>query len=202
MMSDSGYYKNGKLIGYKIEWYPNGNMSDSTFAKDDSTTVEVHWFDNGNPSSFGYLINDKKHGKWNYFHKNGKQAAVEMNDHGKVTSVSYFNEDGSEHADTSNVNVEATFKNGVAAWGKYLADKIYWPEEYTITNTNKATVVTQFTINEEGKIEDAFVVTPFHPLMDKIALDAIKKSPVWKPAIDHNRKIKAYRRQPQTFLQE
>jgi hypothetical protein len=38
--------------------------------------------------------------------------------------------------------------------------------------------------------------------MDKIALDVIRKSPLWKPEMDHNRRAKAYLQQPITFLQE
>lgn len=202
MMSDSANYINDKLTGTEIRWYPNGNMSDSIYALNDSVTVAISWFDNGNPSAYGYFINEKKEGRWKYFHKNGQLAALETSDHGKVIAVSYYNEDGTVHPDTSDVNAEATYKTGIKGWQKYLLDKTYWPEEYKITNTNTATVVTQFTINEDGKIEDAFVSTPFHPLMDKIALETIKKSPAWKPALDHNRKIKAYRRQPHTFMQE
>jgi outer membrane biosynthesis protein TonB len=65
-----------------------------------------------------------------------------------------------------------------------------------------AVVVVRFIINEDGQIEDPFVSTPFHPLMDKIALDVIRKSPLWKPEMDHNRRAKAYLQQPITFLQE
>ena len=65
-----------------------------------------------------------------------------------------------------------------------------------------AVVVAAFIINEDGKIEDVDVVTPFHPMMDKIAIEAIKKSPAWKPRIDHNRKVKEYLRQPVTFQQD
>jgi hypothetical protein len=56
-------------------------------------------------------------------------------------------------------------------------------------------------VDEEGLIQDAEVTGSLHPDFDKIALEAIKNSPKWIPAIDHNRKIKAYRRQPVTFAQ-
>ena len=57
----------------------------------------------------------------------------------------------------------------------------------------------QFTIS--GKVIDAEVSLPFHPEFDKIALSIIKDSPAWTPATAHNRKVKAYRRQPITFAQ-
>jgi len=62
--------------------------------------------------------------------------------------------------------------------------------------------VVSFVINEEGQVEEAFASSPFHPAFDKIALDIIRASPKWNPAMDaHNRKVKAYRRQPVTFVQ-
>lgn len=202
MMADSGNYHNGEIIGYKLSWHPNGMMADSIFRKDDSTTIEVSWFDNSNPSSAGYYINDKKHGKWSYFHKNGNIACTEINDHGKVVEVSYVNEDNSIPNDTSNTRRDAEFKGGVKKWQEYLADKTYWPEEYKIVNTNRVVVVAAFTVNEDGKVEDVHVVTPFVKSMDDIAMYAIKKSPDWKPKLDHNRKVKQYLRQPVTFSQE
>lgn len=202
MMADSGYYKAGKLTGEQIGWHPNGFMSDSTFVKNDSITTEAAWFDNGNISEYGYYLHGKKNGQWNYFHKNGKPAAVEINDHGKTVSSDFFNEDGTVQKDTSAVNREATFKKGDKDWISYLSGKIYWPEQYKITNSNTATVVVMFIIDEDGKPVAQYIEVPFHYLMDNIALDAIKKSPAWKPALDHNRRVKAYRRQPLTFTQE
>lgn len=202
MMADSGFYENGKITGTKFSWYPNGIMSDSFTTKNDSISVSVSWFDNGNPSSYGIYLHDKKQGKWNYFHKNGKPAAIEMNENGKVITVDYFNEDGSQQLDTAQVSREAVFKSGPESWKNYILNKTYWPSEYKITNSDVAVVVVRFVVNEDGKVEDPFVSTPFHPLMDKIALEVIQKSPVWKPAMDHNRKVKAYFNQPVTFVQE
>jgi outer membrane biosynthesis protein TonB len=105
-------------------------------------------------------------------------------------------------SDTSKVHQDAVFKAGIENWKKYVLDKTYWPAEYKITNSNVAVVVVRFIVNEDGKVEEPFVATPFHPLMDKIALDVIKKSPAWKPAMEHNRKVKGYFNQPVTFIQE
>ena len=184
MMADSASYRNDKPIANRFSWHTNGFMADSIFTKNDSTTVEVQWFDNGNLSEYGYYINNKKHGKWNYFHKNGTQAAIELNEHGKVISADFFNEDGSVQTDTSRINREAIFKNGIKDWSNYLSGKIYWPEQYKITNSNTATVVTLFIINEDGKIEGYYLDVPFHRLLDNIALDAIKNAPLWKPALE------------------
>jgi antitoxin component YwqK of YwqJK toxin-antitoxin module len=202
MMADSGNYINDNFIGTKLSWHSNGVLSDSLTRINDSTVVSVSWFDNGNPDCYGYTIKGKKSGKWNYFHKNGKTAAIEMNENGKQTIVEYFNDDGSPLTDTTQNKREASFKGSVKKWQDYLMNKTYWPPTYTLTNTDKVTVVVNFTINEEGKVEDAFVSVPFHALFDNIALDVIKKSPDWLPRKDHNRSVKQYLSQPQTFFQQ
>lgn len=202
MMADSAVYNNDVLTGTRFAWHPNGVMADSVISINDSTVISVSWFDNGNPSHYGYYINNKKAGKWNYFHKNGQPAAVEMNENGKVNAVEYYNEDGSAFDITSKIKREAVYKDGIKAWQQYLADKIYWPNSYTLTNTDRVTVVVSFTINEDGNTENAFVSTPFHQSFDRIALDVIKKSPAWQPALEHNRKVKQYVRQPVTFMQQ
>ena len=56
-------------------------------------------------------------------------------------------------------------------------------------------------INEEGKVEDAEVTTPFYPKFDKIAKEAIESSPNWIPAISHNRSVKFWIKQAVTFIQ-
>ncbi len=202
MLADSANYHNGKFTDTRFLWYANGMMSDSMIKINDSITVNVSWFDNGNPSATGYYIKSKKSGKWNYFHKNGKLAAVEMNENDKVTEVEYFNEDGSPLSDTSLATREGSFKGGLKKWKQYLLDKIYWPSNYKLVNSNTVTVVVSFIINEEGKVEGAYVSTPFNEIFDEIALDVINKSPLWLPTIDHNRKVKQHLRQPLTFLQE
>jgi hypothetical protein len=57
-------------------------------------------------------------------------------------------------------------------------------------------------IDEEGKVQDAYVSTPFNPAFDDIALDVIKHSPAWKAAVSHNRKIRQPQGQAVIFSQE
>ena len=85
---------------------------------------------------------------------------------------------------------------------KYLEKNLYWPPRLQFTTTAAVTVGVSFVIDENGKVTDAEVSMPFHEAFDKIALKIIKNSPTWLPGIAHNRKVKAYRRQPVTFTQE
>ncbi|MEJ7586154.1 MAG: energy transducer TonB [Ferruginibacter sp.] len=84
---------------------------------------------------------------------------------------------------------------------KASPEKIYFPEQYKIVNSDKAVVVVSFMVNEEGKVEDVEVTTPFYPGFNKIAKNAITSSPDLIPAVNHNRKVRSWMRQTVTFEQ-
>jgi protein TonB len=93
-------------------------------------------------------------------------------------------------------------KGGTEGWLNYLSKNIITPPGYEIVNTNQVTVRIDFTINEEGKTEDVEVGVPFNAIYDKRALEVIKSSPQWKPALAHNVRVRSFIRQPVTFQQE
>jgi TonB family protein len=202
MMSDSTVYRLDKIIGTSLSWHANGFISDSVVMIEDGRGVNASWFENGNPSFAGLCASgEKQHGTWKYYHNNGAISSVEVYDNGKLLSKTFYDEAGKMQKDTSNIDKEAVFAEGKKAWIKYLATNANFPSEYKIVNGNKATVVVAFEINEEGNVENAFVDAPFSPEFDKLALNTIKNSPKWKPAIEHNRRVKARLKQPITYMQ-
>lgn len=130
---------------------------------------------------------------------NGLVSSLETYEKGKMISAHYFDETGREQTDTSLVNRKANFNGGDAAWKKYLEKKLYWPTNLQFSTAAAVTIGIDFVIDENGKPQDIEVSVPFHPEFDKIAVSIIKNSPAWMPAIEHNRKVKTYVRQPVTF---
>lgn len=203
MMNDSTSYNSGHKTGTSYGWYENGFPSDSAVWNNDGSGVEVAWFDNGNPSYAGkYSAGDgNKNGKWQFFHRNGRLSASELYKDGKLISKQYFDEQGNE-TDTINRDRPATFPGGIKAWQKYLEKKLYFPSQYKLVNADKAVVVIDATIDEEGNVINVDVSTPFHPAFDKIAVEVVSKSPQWQPAIQHNRKLRYRIRQAVFFAQD
>lgn len=201
MVSDSALFHNDQVADKRFRWHPNGYMADSINRINESTCVQVGWFDDGTLAYAGHLVNDQQEGKWKYYHHNGQLSASEIYNAGKLTTAAYFDETGKQQTDTSAINHEAIFKDGEKTWIKYLQKKLYWPANLQFTAPGSVTVGVDFAIDENGKVTDAQVSMPFHQAFDKIALDIIKNSPAWQPAVSHNRKVKAYRRQPITFVQ-
>lgn len=201
-LEDSLNYEKGNRRGISISWYLDGKIKDSFNNNENGNGIGVSWFDNGQPSSAGRYINfNNQHGRWNYYHKNGKISAVELYDNGILKDHQYFDEKGIL-SDTSLYNSEAEFPGGTKGWHKYLSAKLYFPGNLNFKNSYTAGIVITGIINEDGQVLNAEVSVPLHPEFDKIALNAVNKSPKWIPAISHNRRVYFYFRQLVTFTQE
>jgi hypothetical protein len=201
MMSDSAFFENGKSLGTSISWYSNGMIRDSSVWQKDGSGVVMKWFENGYISFAGRYIKWKvPQGKWQFFHNNGKASDMEIYNDGVLSDKKYFDESG-KITDTVNHDRKAIFPGGIAAWDKWLSRQLYFPKQYRIVNSNEAVVVVTFVVTEDGKVTEVNVKTPFEPEIDKIAVNAIKKSPKWDPEIEHNRSVKSYHQQAVTFSQ-
>lgn len=203
MMEDSITYRMGNKTGTSYAWHANGYLQDSAVWNSDGSGVEVSWFDNGNPASAGrYSAGCRQNGKWQYFHKNGKLSALETYQDGLLTDKQYFDEDGNGIADTTNRDHPAQFPGGNKAWQKYLSNHAYFPDQYKFDNADKAVVVVTGVIDEDGNMTDVELNTPLYPAFDAIALKAVRLSPKWQPAVQHNRRVKYRFVQAIYFTQE
>ena len=99
------------------------------------------------------------------------------------------------------VEVEASFKGGEREWTKYLTRNL--DANVAIengANEGSYTVVVQFIVDKEGKISDVRALSNHGHGMEEEAMRVIKKGPDWVPAIQNGRNVKAYRKQPITFV--
>lgn len=120
-------------------------------------------------------------------------------DEGKAVIEEKKEED--ENTVFTKVEVEASFKGGEKEWKRFLERNL----EANVPVDNGApegtyTVVVQFIVNKEGKISDVKSLTSHGHGMEEEAMRVIKKGPDWIPAIQNGRNVKAYRKQPITFV--
>jgi len=99
------------------------------------------------------------------------------------------------------VEVEASFKGGEKEWKRFLERNL----EANVPVDNGApegtyTVIVQFIVDKEGKISDVKSLTSHGHGMEEEAMRVIKKGPDWIPAVQNGRNVKAYRKQPITFV--
>lgn len=200
-LQDSFNYKKDQLVGISLSWYQNGLIKDSFNFNENNGGVYVSWFDNGHASAAGKYINyPNQNGIWKYYHKNGNPSAIELYDNGFLKDQQYFDETGNP-SETTKPDEKAKFPGGEKGWSRYLSHQLYFPSNYQFKNSFITSVVVTGTVNEDGQIIDAEVTVPLHPEFDKIALNAVKNSPRWIPAVSHNRKVYDKMRLTVTFLQ-
>ena len=99
------------------------------------------------------------------------------------------------------VDVEATYPGGESAWRKYLEKNL----NPNVPVENGApigiyTVIVQFIVDRTGTISDIKTLTNFGYGMEEEVVRIMKKSPMWIPAHQNNRLVKAYRKQPIIFV--
>jgi protein TonB len=61
-------------------------------------------------------------------------------------------------------------------------------------------VIVQFIVDKEGNVSDVKGLTNHGYGMEEEAMRAIRKAPKWNPAVQNGRQVKAYRKQPITFI--
>ncbi len=106
-----------------------------------------------------------------------------------------------EDALFTRVEVEAEFPGGASAWRSYLQNNL----NAGIPAKKKAPagtymVVVLFIVDKSGKISNVKAETNHGYGMEKEVVRVIKKGPNWTPALQNGKIVKAYRRQPITFV--
>ena len=97
----------------------------------------------------------------------------------------------------TNVEIESTFPGGATGWTKFLQENLVYPKKALRKNI-QGTVIAQFIVDKDGTLSDIEAIDG-PELLREAAVDIIRKSPNWKPAQQHGRKVKSYKKQPITF---
>ncbi len=101
------------------------------------------------------------------------------------------------------VETEATFPGGTEAWLNFLVKTV----KSSVATDNGApigryTVLAQFIVMKDGTIGDIKTLTNHGYGMEQEVIRTLKLSGLWSPAIQNDRPVKAYRKQPITFQVE
>ena len=80
----------------------------------------------------------------------------------------------------SEVNPKPQFRGGDAAYKKYLAQNVKYPQE-AMKKKIQGSVRVGFTVNPDGSIVNAKVERKVNPLLDNEALRVVKSMPKWIP---------------------
>lgn len=96
------------------------------------------------------------------------------------------------------VEIEASFAGD---WSKFLQRNLSGDGPSSAgAPPGSYQVVIQFIVDREGQVSDVQPLTKHGYGMEEEAMRVIKKAPKWTPAVQNGRQVKAYRKQPITFM--
>jgi periplasmic protein TonB len=110
-------------------------------------------------------------------------------------------EEDDENYVWTKVEKEAEFPGGDKAWMKFLTNNLNGqvPLDHEAP-AGKYTVWIQFIVDKEGSVSDLKALTNNGYGMEEEAMRVLRKVPKWQPALQNGRNVKAYRKQPITFV--
>jgi TonB family protein len=200
-LTDSAFYKDGFIYGLGLSWDNDGKITDSLVFEEGGKGIKHGYWSNGHLSESGSYTIGKKSGLWTYYYKTGTKCQEVMYEADSAVSYTCFDEGGNIQKKDCIYEQEASFPGGEAAWVRYLGKKLgdaKLPDAY-YKGKIYGQIWIQFIVNTEGNITDVKVLQSDAPALDAIAVSVIKKSPKWNHAVQYNRSVNAYRKQPITF---
>jgi hypothetical protein len=197
------HYSNGKLVGLSKSWYESGILRDSFDLDKNGNGYGVGYYESGLKTYEGQFEKGVKKGVWKYYYnETGSQQSMEgIFEHDSLISSKCFTKEGKPQSKDCVYEREANFDGGAEAWVKYLTQSIL-KSKYTkfLSKGSAYTVVIKFIVSTSGEIKEAIAETAGNEKLDRIAEKIISNSPAWIPAMQYNRPVNAYRRQPITFV--
>ncbi len=157
------------------QYYKNGNLQDSIFYKDDEMSFAYSYHENG--QLHGSLVK-----------KGDKYVQKGYDETGKEIKGFIYGR-------------EAVIKGGSSAWSTFLSRNLdpNTPLKQKAPS-GKYQVIVQFIVEKDGSLSDISAETNHGYGMEEEVIRTIKLSPRWTPAMELNQPVKAFRRQPITFV--
>jgi antitoxin component YwqK of YwqJK toxin-antitoxin module len=188
-------YKNDVPVGVATGIYENGvKMFEMDFDKDGKGTT-TNYYENGAVRSSGSYKNNKRTDTWLFFRENKTKASEVIFNEDTAVSIKNFNESGI--LTSSNlIEQEASYPGGEQMWIAYISKELGKLTKKKDYLSYSGACVLQFIVETDGSIMNCEIIQSNNPLLAAEAIEVIKKSKKWNPAIQYNLSLKAYRRQP------
>jgi periplasmic protein TonB len=95
------------------------------------------------------------------------------------------------------VDIQSTFPGGLPAWKNFLQRNLRYPQR-AIDQRIEGTVLLKFIVCQDGTVCDIQAVSGPEALRET-AINVLKKTPNWVPALQNGKVVKSYKKQPITF---
>ncbi len=95
------------------------------------------------------------------------------------------------------VEIQSIFPGGLPAWKDFLQRNLRYPQR-AIDRRIEGTVIVQFIVCKDGSICDIEAISGPEELRET-AVNVLKKTPNWVPALQNGKIVRSYKKQPITF---
>lgn len=164
-------------IGMQVLYFKNGHTEDSSYFEDNEMKYQYVYYPNNKLMLHYYLPANKKEGIAEGYDESGE----------KIKNYIF--------------EKEAEFKGGQKAWTNYLVKNAAKDLQVKSDTAVTASVVVEFIVDENGDVIKPKILTSSgYKIVDNDALRLISDSPPWNGAIQYNKPVKAYRRQPISYM--
>jgi len=101
--------------------------------------------------------------------------------------------------DAGSIEKYPEFEGGMAAWAKFIQRNLHYPDRATEEGT-QGKVFVSFVIERDGSISDVTLIKGIGGGCDEEAMRVIKKSPRWKPGLQHHIPVRVRYTMPLSFM--
>lgn len=213
MLSDSGWYMQGKLHGDYFQWYDDGSLhSEYHYNAGNFADTCVRWshsgemdymsitdsagngicyasmYASGKPMFYGRLFNSQRQGKWLVKSENGQVRMEVYYEAGEEKSLTCYDETGQPAKGNCILERPAEFVGGAEGWRRFLERELQYPD-YAQAHNIIGTVKVQFNVAKDGTVSDFKILHSPHSSLSQEVLRLMRKSPKWQPAIQYNQPV-------------
>ena len=97
------------------------------------------------------------------------------------------------------VEIEASFPGGDAGWSRYVKNAIESHIDELTEAGQSGQCRVRFIVSKDGAVSDVVALTMKGSKLAEVAVNAIRKGPKWKPAMQYGRPVNAFREHPVSF---
>ncbi|MDD2797951.1 MAG: TonB family protein [Bacteroidales bacterium] len=186
LFKKSNYFISGqKKSEYSVlEEYKQGR-----FIKKKIVGEKWEWFENGNIHLKAFYNDNQLNGEFCTYWPNGTQRRKDTFDNGKLIEGNCYDSIGQKIKKYFPYETAPEFAGGVNKLFEFLAKEQKYPT-IAMENNIQGKVVTQFYIDENGKITDLEIIRNANYYLDVEALRVINAMPVWTPGTLEGKNVK------------
>lgn len=202
-VAEAGAYTVNNKEGVWQKWDSLGHKTDSAHYKVDKATFKRGWgYDEKGNISHKRTVDSLADTYQVIYYDEAQRMTHQVDFKGQKGVIITYGENGiTKEALFTRVEQEAEFPGSLDGWRVYL-EKNLDPDVpiYMKAPNGIYQVKVQFVVKEDGSLADIKTLTNHGYGMEKEVMRIMKKSPLWIPAVQYGRKVKAYRLQPVTFV--